>query len=301
MKIWCFDDKQSNWGRMLFLAARRYGHDAELFGHPRQVTSPGYMFYRMEQVDANIQRGHALTILDMDGVIGIQKRESIMEYENKVYQTKKYKDWLPETYFVNQEKNASWTAKELGFPFISKSRSGSGSDSVHIVKDMDAAMVEADVVFNGGGLRVGRETQEGYLLWQKFLPDNEYSYRVVRIGNWYWMLRVFNRDDRPMSSGSGKFEPVIPKSDEEVAALDFAVKFISATQSKWVGVDVLFDKEAGKWRGLETTLAWNLHSPNANVDCRMFNKKGLLPKGHIKGAHQFEVLISELEKGAFDG
>lgn len=300
MRIWCFDDKQSRWGRMLFVEARKRGVDAELFGHPRQVTGPGFMFYRMEQDNIDSQRTHALDILGKPGVIGIQKREAIMEYENKVYQTRKFPYWMPETYFVNQQKNSSWTANELGFPFVSKSRSGSGSDSVRLIPNMKAALEEAEAVFNGG-LKFGREVQDGYLLWQKFLPRNKFSYRVVRIGDYYWMLRVFNRDDRPMSSGSGKFEPVIPKTSEEVAAFEFGVKFISATQSKWVGVDLLYDDVVGWWRAIETTLAWNLHSPGANVDCPMFDKRGVFPTAGYTGAHQFEVLVSEMEKGVFDG
>ncbi len=300
MKIWCFDDKQSRWGRMLFIEARKRGIDAELFGHPRQVTGPGFMFYRMEQSEVAKQRKHALVILDIDGVIGIQKRESIMEYENKVYQAKKYSAWFPETYFVNQEKNARWTALELGFPFISKSRSGSGSDSVRIIPDMTAAFNEAYAVFNGG-LTFGREVQDGYLLWQKFLPDNPCAYRVVRVGEWYWMLRVFNRPDAPLASGSGKFEPAVPVCRAERAIFNTAVKFFDAADTKWCGVDLIRDNGEGEWKVLETTLAWNLHSPGANVDCPVFNRDGVQTTAGWTGAHQFEILINQLERGVFDG
>lgn len=300
MKLWCFDDKQSRWGRMLFLAARQAGVDAELFGHPRQVTGPGYMFYRMEQGNDGTQRRHALTILDMDGVIGIQKRGDILDYENKVYQAAKYPSHMPETYFVNQEVNAKQVALELDFPFVSKSRSGSGSDSVRIIPDMDTALKEAGAIFNGG-LQFGREVQADYLLWQKFLPGNDYAYRVVRIGRWYWMLRVFNRDDTPLASGSGKFESVVPHTAEEIAALKAAVRFFRAGDTKWCGIDLLFDRDTGEWKVIETTLAWNLHSRGANVDCPMFDKDGILTEPPLVGADQFDVLLNELGQGVFDG
>lgn len=300
MKLWCFNDKQSRWGRMLFLEARKHGIDAELFGHPRQVTEPGFMFYRMEQDNVAKQRTHALVILDEDGVIGIQKRGDIHDYENKVLQAIKYRGWLPETHFINQEKNAKWAATELGFPLISKSRSGSGSDSVRILPDMATALSEAHVVFNGG-LRSGREKQDGYLLWQKFLPGNDCVYRVVRIGNWYWMLRVFNRPDIPLASGSGKFEPVLPDTSVKMDVLSTAVKFFNAADTKWCGIDLIYDHAGAEWKVLETTLAWDLHSPGANVDCIVFDKDGVQPTAGWTGANQFEILIHELEAGVFDG
>lgn len=300
MKVWCFNDKQSHWGQQLFIEARKRGIDVDLFGHPRQITGPGFMFYRMEQDSVATQRTHALHILDLPGVIGIQKRGDILDYENKVYQAKKYTAWFPETYFVNQERNAEWTALELGFPFVSKSRSGSGSDSVRIIPDMDAALGEAKAIF-GGGLQFGREVQDGYLLWQKFLPGNDYAYRVVRIGRWYWMLRVFNRPDSPLASGSGKFESVLPMTPEELEVLKKAIQFFNAADTKWCGIDLIRDYDMGEWRVLETTLAWNLHSRGANVDCLFFDRYATLPIPEWTGAHQFEVLLHELERGVFDG
>lgn len=302
MKIWCFNDKQSKWGAMLFLAAWQRGHDARLFGHPRQVTEPGFAFWRLEQDPVRLagQRRHALHILDLPGVIGIQKREAIMEYENKVYQTKKFSYWMPETYFVNQQKNSSWTANELGFPFVSKSRTGSGCAGVRIIPDMKAALEEAEAVFNGG-LKAGRELQEGYLLWQKFLPGNEYSYRVARIGNYYMMIRINNRPDVPLSSGSGNYQPVLLERPEEHAAFNFGVRFLDTADAKWGGCDLLYDREVGEWRAIETTLAWNLHVHGGTMDCPVFDKNGVPTEPAWKGVHQFEILLHELERGVFDG
>jgi len=297
MKLWCFNDKQSKWGRMLFLAARQRGIDAELFGHPRQVTGPGYMFYRMEQGNDGTQRRHALTVLDKPGIIGVQSRSDIREYEDKVRQIDTYRRWMPETRLVFQQKDSALAADALGFPFISKSRSGSASGSVRVIPDMKSALVEADAVF-GDGLVTSREVQKDYLLWQKFFR-NEHVYRVVRIGNWYWMLRVFNRPNSPLASGSGRFEPVIPDTYVKREVLSTAVKFFDAARTKWCGIDLLYD--GSEWKVLETTLAWDLHSRGANVDCPVFDRNGVLPTAGWTGAHQFEILLREIERGVFDG
>jgi glutathione synthase/RimK-type ligase-like ATP-grasp enzyme len=300
MKLYCFDDKQSSWGRMLFIAARQRGLDAVLFKHSRDIIEPGYVFFRLEQRHVDEQREQALIILDKPGIIGIQNREDILEYEDKVYQVSKYGHWFPTSWVVEDFKDVEDAIDGLGYPIVSKSRTGSGSAAVRLITTEMQATVESLAVFRRG-LRTDRELQEGYLLWQKFLPGNEYSYRVVRISDWYFMLRVYNRDGVALASGSGKFEPVIPDTAEDIIVLNTAVKFFEWAKTKWCGVDMLYDRDANEWKIIETTLAWNLHSRGANVDCPFFDANGYLPSAAWTGAHQFEVLLRELETGAFDG
>ena len=286
---------------MLFLAARQRGHDAHLFRKASEVDAEGgFLFYRMEQQNMGDQRPDNLCLLDRPGIIGIVKREAVLEYENKVYQCKKFPTFVPQSILVNKEINAEKVARVLGFPFVSKSRSGSGSAAVRIIPDMLTALQEAEIVFNRG-LHVAREVQEGYLLWQKFLTGNDYSYRVVRIGSYYWMLRVFNRKHTPLASGSGSYEPVIPRSNEEFDVLDKAVKFFDAADTRWCGIDLLRDPSDGDWRVLETTLAWDMQKRGSNADCQVFDKDGVLTEPAWIGAHQFEILLNELERGVFDG
>ena len=243
---------------MLFLAARQRGHDAYLFKKASEVDSEGgFLFFRLEQECVERQRGEALCLLDQPGIIGVQTREDVLEYEDKVYQAEKYPSFIPQTVLVKQANKAEKVANVLGFPIISKTRSGSGSQSVRILPDMLSALKEAEVVFKRG-LHTPRGMQEKYLLWQQFLSDNTYSYRVTRIGHYYWMLRVFNRDDVPLASGSGSYEPVIPRSNEEFDVLDKAVKFFDAADTRWCGIDLLRDPSDGDWRVLETTLAWDM-------------------------------------------
>ncbi len=300
MRIWCFDDKQSSWGKMLFVAARRRGYDARLFKKSREVDKPGFLFYRMEQGYAVAQRREALICLDVQGVIGIQKREAFLEYENKIYQAEKFSHWLPETYIINREVDAKQKAIDLGFPVVSKSRSGSASSGVRLLADMDAVLAEAKIIF-GRGLHTSREVQQDYLLYQKFLPGNDHSYRVARIGRYHWMYRVINRPHTPLSSGSGVFECVQAESEESLAALAFGAKFLDAANVKWGGCDLLYDHNAQQWRVIETTLAWALHTRGNNVDCPIFNREGVRYEPPLIGADQFEMLLDELERGVFDG
>jgi len=39
----------------------------------------------------------------------------------------------------------------------------------------------------------------------------------------------------------------------------------------------------------------------SNADCQVFDKDGVLTEPAWIGAHQFEILLNELERGVFDG
>lgn len=300
MKIWCFDDRHSSWGRMLFITARQHGFKAELFRDPRKVNESGFLFFRVEQNESAKWANVALQLLDKPGMIGIQNHEDILEYEDKIYQAEKYAEWFPPTCIIHDRDSVLAATVALDFPIVSKSRTGSGSDSVRLLKDVAQAETEANAAF-GRGITIARELQKDYLLWQRFLPGNDHAYRVVRIGDFYFMLKVFNRKDAPFASGSGNFKPVVPGTIEEHDVFRTAVKFFDDSGTKWCGIDMLKDHETGEWKIIETTLAWNLHSCGANVDCRFFDRNGILPTEKWKGAHQFEVLLYEIERGVFHG
>lgn len=303
MMFWCYDDKQSSWGKMLYMDALRSGHEAEFFKGSRHITEPGYLFARMEQRNVEAQRADLLVALDIPGIVGLTNREDILEYEDKLYQTEKYSglmdEWMPKTFIIRSIEDARVAVDELGYPIVSKSRTGSGSASVRLHSDSKAAMDEAKIVF-GRGLNTAREIQKGYLIWQKFLP-NDYAYRVTRVGNWYWMIRIHNRDNAPFASGSGKMETIVPETCEELSVLARAIKFFEYSKSKWSGIDLLYDRDLDEWRVIETTLAWNLHNRGGNTDCPVFDKNGTLTTAGWIGAHQFLILLHEVEQGVFDG
>ena len=73
--------------------------------------------------------------------------------------------------------------------------------------------------------------QHGYILFQEFLPGNEFDTRVTVVGNRAWGFRRFNRPGDFRSSGSGLIDYDPSGIDEAVVRLGFTVARQLGTQS----------------------------------------------------------------------
>src|SRR5690606_22304929 len=98
----------------------------------------------------------------------------------------------------------------------------------------------------------------------RFCPGNAYDFRVIAMGRQRLILRRGNRDHVPFASGSDREMPSDPQDDAETAEVfDFANEFFAAEDFRWCGIDIVRDREAGRWVVLEVTAAWptpaNIH------------------------------------------
>jgi hypothetical protein len=290
--LWCYKDP-GGWGFALFLEGLKRGWDARMFTQVHEVDVPGYVFYRIPQIWADLEhhKKGAEKLRKMNCTL-IPDFGMIEEYEDKVMQHLKYPDWVPQHRIHRAPSLAINHAKEGPFPIVSKSKSGSSSHSVRLLKNAAQAAQEVHTVFGVGLPTASGERQKGYLLWEEFLHGNDYVYRVNRIGSQHFIFKVLNRDKMPLASGSGKVEMVDPTAMEPASALAFAKDFFDAINTKWCAIDIMRDHTRFKWRVIETSLAWTMHKPFSNPQAT-FVESGK------KVAWLFDTLCEEIEAGVF--
>lgn len=299
MRLWCYGVDPGGWGQQLFAEARNRGIDAHMFVEPVPEMRRGdYAFMRLPQWEPELGVGkvHARELYDR-GVILIPDFFTIMCYEDKLMQTQAYFNWMPSTAVIREGeslRDALQAADSLGYPFLSKSRKGSSSVNVRMVKSPEEAKLEYEMAMHGGGIsmRTGKgrsDGQKGYLIWQKFCKGNSGDLRVCVNGRHVLMLERDNAHGVPFASGSGKNRPVNDPDDFQICALNKAQEFFLEYNLQWNGIDLVYDYDERDWKVLETTLGW---SAKAYEDCTYFGTG-------YKGRDVWKLFLDELEAGVF--
>jgi hypothetical protein len=269
---------------------------------PKLPAGAGYFFGRCEQNARHLDtaRTYCMAVAQQPGIRSVISEREYFHYERKSEQAAEFARWMPDTFRCTRPSQVEQALYALGAPIISKSDFGSSSSNVRLLESHEEALLEASLAFSDAGLITERGRQKGYVLWQRYLPYNDYAYRVVRIGRWYWLLTVYNRDDRPMASGSGKFFAWSWPDAEARRVLKFAHDFCESIGTKWIGLDIIRDPLTGEWRLLETTLAWNLRAKGANEACAVIDQHGQPHPKKYHGRDQWDLLLTELEAGVWD-
>jgi hypothetical protein len=293
MNLFCLDDR-GGWGRELEKEAKTRGWNVRLFtAADYSFVDNGIVFMRMAQeADRLAIEKPIMSELSKRNTILIPDIKSGLMYEDKYQQSLAYNKWMPTTCVIDDRNTAENLMGKLSYPFLSKSRTGSASRNVRMIYNADEARQEIDAAF-GTGLsaphKMGELTQRGYLIWQKFLPDNKYDYRVVATGGQIMVLQRWNRKDVPFASGSGINNPA-DWSPEVEEVVKFSRSFLDEEKILWTGLDLVCDKEAESWRILETTLGW---SAAAYANCQYYGTPYF-------GKDIWKVLCNEIEKGVFN-
>jgi hypothetical protein len=252
----------TDWGMELHAQALARGINSVLHT-PYTTPSPGRtIFTRLPQKAPESARAWALSHIQCGGK-SVQSVEDLKLYENRGRQMDVLADWMPQGYRVRTMEAAEEAIDALGLPIVSKAPWGSSSKTVRLLTTRKEALAEANKVLHGGGISFpGWPTQYGECLWQQFLHGNEYSLRVARITKrWGWAFKVLNRPHDWRASGSGL---CVPLTAEEWSlpyhryAINTALLAADSMASRWVGFDLLQDRQTEQWRIVDTTLAWNL-------------------------------------------
>jgi len=163
-------------------------------------------------------------------------------YDDKIkeyYLLKQHGFPIAESYiFWDKHKALEW-AKNATFPMVFKLRGGAGSQNVLLVKSyyrmfgkginpnklsfntrvqlkditlkrfIHKSMLRGYRIYTGEDLHAEWEKHKNYVLFQKFMPGNEFDTRVYVIGNRAFASRRFNRKNDFRASGSGRsdFDP----------------------------------------------------------------------------------------------
>lgn len=184
---------------------------------------------------------------------------------------------IPSWIFWDKIKALNWLKNEAVFPLVFKLKSSAGSKDVVIVKKLPLAKRITKKIF-GHGIHLGKipgnfkiklldfriqkfidknikkvyryfkgrdvsyqwQKEKNYVLFQKFIPNNEYDTRVTIIGDRAFAFRRFNRKNDFRSSGSGKINYEIDKIDPNFLSLAFDISKKFGFQS--MAYDFLWDE-----------------------------------------------------------
>jgi len=178
--------------------------------------------------------------------------------------------------FWDKDKALQWI-KTADLPIVFKLKGGAGSSNVILVKSKKQAIylinrmfgkgiisgavpdkssikyksVKKYIRYRGSKIKILRQLRgmeldphwqrnKNYVLFQKYLPNNEYDTRVTVIGNSALAFRRFNRDNDFRSSGSGKINYELKKIDIQFIKLAFEISNKMRFQS--MAYDFLYDE-----------------------------------------------------------
>jgi len=179
---------------------------------------------------------------------------------------------IPKTWVWYDATLAKDWARKAEYPIVVKLLGGASAENVQLIRSYKEAEFLIDRLFGRGITRLsdidlkpwpwGRqrfrsaaklilkglppqekmdelhwERHKNYVLFQEFLPGNDFDTRVAVIGNRAFAQRRFNRKDDFRASGSGSFDTDPSKIDLEAVRLAFRVAERLKTQS--VAIDCL--------------------------------------------------------------
>ena len=276
--LFVYVDDRNGKAALLASAARRRGMCTHMVRSadniPNDVTSFVYFFidhldYRDR--DKNIAEGFA-------ALQNIRLAPSIQElrvYDDKGAQQLEYAMMMPPALYSTKREDAEAFLDTTTYPFVSKAIEGAHASNVRLVTNQKQAREEIQAIFSDQGRSRHDKhqaglTQQGYVLWQKFLPNNPNDWRVILLGGRYAMaVHRQNRADLPFASGSGLRTPENELNQQITAMLNWARDFTINMKIRVLAADVILD-EAGDFVLVETSTTWPtiMHQDNLVFEFR---------------------------------
>jgi len=300
-----------DWGKLFLQAMKEIrGVKCRLFNTADEVPDAENVFVYIHP-DHTINREKDRIIIEaLQGHTKTTFMPTLKElflYDEKIGQSKEYTSWLPKTWVYSDIESAEKQLELMEFPFISKSNEGAASSNVRFIIEKKDAELELKTVFSEKGLarhdnrKIGL-VQQGYVLWQEFLPNNNNDWRVIMMNKEFaWVLKRYNRPNVPFASGSGNVEMITEFDQMIEGILNFTLDFVDEFDYNFTGVDIVTDKD-GEYKLLETTTGWA--SPGY-TGCKVFirNQIGQWIPSIFKGKDQWLIAalsMTELIKQKMD-
>jgi len=303
-----FAYSQVRWGRWLHETLRERGVEAHLFRSAAEIPDrPGVIAYlppTHRPRHRDLIKALAEDIARKSHVLLIPSLQEARLYDDKVAQSKVFRGWMPDTHVLCSRNEARALLPSLELPFVSKSRQGIASQNVRLIETREQAEHEIGKAFSWRGLRCGSgERQRGYLLWQQFVPGNDFDWRVIVLGSakiWAKPLKRRNRPDVPFASGSGRIDFVRDVS-EAAEVLDHSVRFAQRFGLLHAALD-LVREPSGRLVILESSAKWQPleFARRYESDSVYFEKTtgGWARSTHTAGTF-YELLADMMIGGAF--
>ena len=119
--------------------------------------------------------------------------QELRVYDDKGAQQIEYGMLMPPALYSSDKKAAEEYLKTTKYPFVSKAIEGAHASNVRLVENEDQARKELEAIFSEEGkarhdAHIPGLTQKGYVLWQKFMPNNPNDWRLILLGGKYGMV-----------------------------------------------------------------------------------------------------------------
>ena len=278
--LWCHDDAH-NWGQSLQEVASSRGYDARLFSQPMRAITEGTVFLHMHSHPA-VRLHHkrmAQQFATNPDIVLIPSYKIASLYDDRLEQLRHLAAFMPPTrIFTSPQQARDFVETQPPLPIVSKSGEGSG---IRLLRTYDDLHREVKLAFSDLGLknRFGVR-HHGYVYWQKFMGEHDYSMRILGIGSQRMAIKRGNR-------GQGAERTAIPATFTEAeSALQFANELIAQQGFNFGAYDLIPDG-AGGWKLLKLSVGWYV---------LRYAGATFIPDGR-KGASVWEVLMDEIEAG----
>ncbi len=222
----------------------------------------------------------------------ITDRLQVMFYEDKCAQAREWACFLPPTWVITSKEAAlNFLDINTDWPLVSKAAVGASSQYVSILSKEEAKAQVIQAFGDGIPLQHANwDRQKGYVLFQRFLPNNEFTWRVNIVGREAAVFKRFNYKDKPVAQ-TGNTKPVSeldPMVERVIAAARSVAKEI---ETKWVALDILYDEPEDQLYLLETSLGWPW--PGVGDGAKFFPSER-------PWVEMFDLMLDEMDKGVFD-
>lgn len=291
-KLFCIDDRDKV-GRTLVERARQRGWDARLFEKPNEIPrAPAFVFIwpavDPPLVERDKQTYRSIATLRPELKL-VQSFAAMMLHNDKAAQSIRWSPrWMPKTYVLLSAARAHDAMHELKMPFLSKSSIGHDGDGVRVILTEQNALLELQRVFGTKDGLPGKVVQRDYLIWQRFLPGNPFSYRVVRVGDYEMIARRY-REEGAANFKTALVEAVNELDGEANDVLWKARNFFDELDTKLCAVDIVFGDSDTYVLGI--TMNWNLE---AMAECTCYGSNE-----HYQGSDFHELVLDEIANGVF--
>ena len=260
MNVYIHDGK-GRWREAVTKAAIDHGYTVN--GSPE-----GIGFFRPAQRPEPLKEDKALYNRLKASVRWIQDQAQVDVYEDKAEQTRRWSKWMPPTWLIEDKQSALKFIEEAEYPFVSKAKEGSSSFNISLITNKSQAKKLVDDAF-GKGFPVRDGYQVGYVIFQKFIKSTV-CYRVNAIGKGRAIFYRYNYPGKWYTQ-TGNVEPAFTMNEEAESLLEYSDRVFENIGTQWCALDIL--KDDGKWKLLETSLAWPWPSPGRCNEGTIFRTK----------------------------
>lgn len=295
--LWAYDDRKQ-WGRSFMQAAKASRAKVRLFVRPDRVPDDARAFVRLDQQGQERNKSRDIVFaLAERGITTLPTRQEAIWYDDKVAQVGALERWLPTTFVKRTAADARALAdaieersvEDLTFPIISKSAEGAASMNVRVINDRAEAEAEIRKAFGSGIAISHHRIQQGYVYWQRLVPDQEFDIRICVVGRYWYGLTRYVRPGTVMASGSGNLDRIVKPSRKQRIAARLCMQVAEKIGTRWMAFDVVFDTD-GRPKVLEISSAWTMA---AYKTCPLFDHR--MRRVAMTGADSFKIACDVLQ------